>query len=273
MQYSDEIKNEVREMYLNGLDSVQISKIKNIKTGTITQWLRKWGISRHRGPKSKIGNEHYFDDIDCEKKAYYLGWLMADGNISIYNNQYSLKIHISDRDAYIVEEFLKDIESTNKINYKKTLFKPTNKFHTSCYVSLTSVHMCKKLIDLGIVPNKSGKEIVPDIQKNLIHHFIRGFFDGDGITDTKKVKRSGFVSNKDMLLSIIEKVKYKKDIHLNPHHTTPWVFYFLGGKDFSKHLYTYMYKDATIWIPRRKKNLEMVCIDGTPDEVKVSCPV
>lgn len=27
-------------------------------------------------------NEHYFDNIDCDEKAYWLGFLFADGAIS-----------------------------------------------------------------------------------------------------------------------------------------------------------------------------------------------
>lgn len=259
MKYDENIKNQVKEMYLSGLNSVEISNRIGIKTGTITYWLRKFGISRHRGPKSKIGNEEYFDVIDTERKAYYLGWIMADGNVSIYNGQYSLKIHISYKDKDIVDAFLLDIKSTNKASKKSNTLSTTGNQHESYYVSLTSVHMCKQLISLGVIPNKTGHEIIPSMPKDLIPHFIRGFFDGDGITDCKYEKRSGFVSNRHMLESILKHIDYHKQISLHPHHTTPYIYYFLGGIEFSKHLYEYIYKDATIFIERKKNNMNVIC--------------
>lgn len=259
MRYNDEIKNEVKRMYLEGMNSSEISKKMNIKVGTITYWLRNWGIARHRGPKSKIGNEHYFDFIDSERKAYFLGWLMADANISIYNNQYSLKIHISYRDKHIVDDFLSEIKSENKTLYKNNKLSSTGNNHESYYVSLTSVHMCKQLMNLGIIPNKTGKEIIPDIDKSLIPHFIRGFFDGDGITGIGRDKRCGFVSNYNMLKDLLRYINYNLNINICPHHTTPYIYYFLSGKDFSKHLYNYIYKDATIWLKRKRERMEIIC--------------
>lgn len=259
MKYDEETKIMIRDMYLSGINSTEISKNTGIKQATITQWLRKFGVTRHRGPKSKIGREDFFDNIDCEKKAYYLGWLMADGCISIYNNQYSIKINISAKDSSIVFDFLKDIQSSNKVRFHTEKSPMSDNYNDYCYVSLTSVHMCKSLIKLGVVPNKSGHEKIPDIPNELKHHFIRGFFDGDGIVDTKKGKRTGFVSNKEMLKSILKEVNLEKKIKLLKHHTTPWLRYFLISKKDSRQLYEYMYKDATIWIPRRKEQLTIVC--------------
>lgn len=73
---------------------------------------------RHRGIKSKIGREDFFDIIDSEEKAYFLGFIVADGNVSIYNNQYSLKIHVSMIDKEVIDKFLHYIESDNKTNIR-----------------------------------------------------------------------------------------------------------------------------------------------------------
>lgn len=115
---------------------------------------------------------------------------MADGCVSIYNGQYSLKINISIKDKIIVENFLQDIHSANKIRIHTQKSPMSDKYNEYCYISLTSIHMCKSLINLGVIPNKSGHEIIPDIPKELVHHFIRGFFDGDGIVCTKKEKKN-----------------------------------------------------------------------------------
>lgn len=195
--YDEKIFNQIMELYNNGVYSTEIDKILNLKRGIAAYLLRKNNISlRHRGPKSKIENENYFDTIDTPEKAYYLGWIMADGNISIYNGQYSLKLHVALRDKEIIDNFLKVINSSNKTKVKEDI-------NSSYYVSLTSRHMCDSLIKFGVIPCKSGKEIFPtQIPAGLYHHFIRGFFDGDGITDISR-RRSGFVSSKNMIKSIL----------------------------------------------------------------------
>lgn len=248
-KYSSETINKIIDLYRTGLYTTDIDSILKLRKGVSQYLLNKSNVTlRHRGLKSKIGNENYFDLIDSEEKAYFLGYIMADGNVSIINSQYSLKIHIAIQDRDIVDKFLKAINSSNKTKVK------TNS--NSYYVSLTSVHMCKELIDLGVIPNKTGKEFISkDIPKDLIRHYVRGVFDGDGITDISR-KRSGFVGSVNIINNILE--------ILNENLTTfragknKKVVYFLGGKKFSKKLYYYLYEDSTIWLERKRARLEYI---------------
>ncbi|MEG2540061.1 MAG: endonuclease [Clostridium sp.] len=248
-KYSDETVNKIIKLYKTGLYTTDIDNILELRSGVAQYLLNKNNFTlRHRGPKSKIGNENYFDVIDSEDKAYFLGYIMADGNVSITNEQYSLKIHIAIQDKEIVDKFLKVINSSNKTKVKTD--------SKSYYVSLTSVHMCKSLIKLGVIPNKTGKEIIPkEIPDCLISHYIRGIFDGDGITDISR-KRSGFVGSVNIINDILK--------ILNENLTTfeagknKKVVYFLGGKKFSKKLYYYLYKDANVWLERKRARLEYI---------------
>lgn len=254
LKFDANIVSKIMEMYNRGINTPQIDRELHLKRGISSYLLRKNNIElHHRGPKSMIGNENFFDVIDTEQKAYYLGWIMADGNISINNGQYSLKIHLALHDKEIIDNFLIATESRNKTKVKEGE-------HPSYYVSLTSVHMCKKLMNFGVVPRKSGFEIFPEaIPEQLKHHFVRGIFDGDGIASIAS-KRSGFVGSKDMLLSILE-VMGEENKWLIENKRNKNIFYFLGGKKFSKKLYNYLYNDATIWLSRKRKNLEKICFE------------
>ena len=258
IKHSKELIYNIINLYNEGRYANEIDSLLGLKRGTAAYVLNKNNISmRHRGPKSKIELEDFFDNIDTEEKAYFLGFILADGNISIYNNQYSLKIHISLVDKEIIDKFLVCIKSTNKTSIK---ISGKNK---SYYVSLTSVHMCKRLIELGIVPNKTGRETFPKcIPENLVRHFIRGIFDGDGITDVYN-NRSGFVGSESLLLEI--KKILGIDFKLFKAGKNKKVVYFLGGKKFSKKLYDYMYKDAKIFLTRKKDRMKRIILnDGTP---------
>lgn len=253
-KYDNETINQIKNMYESGLNTPQIDKLLKLRRGASSELLRSSGcVLNHRGPKSMIEHEDYFDVINTEDKAYFLGWIMADGNISVYNNQYSLKIHIALRDKEIINKFLKAINSTNKTKVKEGLY-------SSYYVSLTSIHMCKTLISYGVLPRKSGKEVYPEIiPEHLNRHFIRGVFDGDGITDVIR-KRSGFVGSKNIITNILQ-ILNKNEIKIIQNKKNNDIYYFLGGKKFSKHLYEFLYEDSTIYIERKKERLHNICFD------------
>lgn len=53
--------------------------------------------------------------------------------------------------------------------------------HESFGVDITSSKLCNSLVQLGFGYNKSCQQLhIPKIQNDLIRHFIRGYFDGDG---------------------------------------------------------------------------------------------
>jgi transposase-like protein/intein-encoded DNA endonuclease-like protein len=253
--YSKELKKNVIEEYKEGMTIKDLSDKYNIIEGTINLWIKP--VARKRGVQNSIGIEDFFDNIDSEKKAYYLGWIMADGNVSIYNNQYSLKLHIGFQDKHIIDDFLKDIKATYIPKEKESILNTTGKKHKSYYVSLTSKHMIESLISLGVIPNKTGKEFIPNIPKRFLKDFLRGFFDGDGITSIGEKNKIGFVSSKYMIIQILELLKW--NLSIQPHHTTPYIYYFLtSSKDKIKDLYNYMYKDANVFIKRKHDRFKFI---------------
>lgn len=246
-------KSKVVQLYNDGIYSTDLSRQTGINSQTIINWVRNSGGKvRHQGVKSKVGREDYFDIIDSEHKAYYLGWIMADGNVSVYNQQYALKIAISSIDRDILIRFLDDIEATYRISYTADKYG-----HNRCYVSISSKHMVLSLMKYGVIPRKSGHESFPSISKELEHHFIRGYFDGDGITCIKKNKRSGFIANNLMLQSIQERIG--SNLTISKGHNTIGMNIILGGIGFSRELYDYMYHDATVWIKRKRDRMDIIC--------------
>ena len=171
-------------------------------------------------------------------------------NVSITNGQYSLKIHIAIKDKELIDNFLSTIQSTNKTKVR-------NGKNTSYYVSLTSRHMCESLMNYGIIPHKTGLEVFPkDIPKEYYRDFIRGVFDGDGITDISK-KRSGFVGSYNLVNSILSILNYK-EIRIFKTKSEN-IFYFLGGKKFSKFLFQYMYEDRELYLTRKFERMKYIC--------------
>lgn len=243
------LREKVKQDYLHGMNSREIATKYGLKQATITLWLRKEGITRHRGPKSLISKEDFFECIDTEEKAYYLGWIMADGCVSCYNGQYSIKIGIGIVDRNIIDKFLTAIGSSNSTSTRDG---------KAYYVSLTSKKMFSDLGKHGVHPNKSGNETFPKLPSRLNNHFIRGYFDGDGITCVGKSKRSGFIAPRIVLDRIQEELGTSLSVY-DIKGINVDMKYILGGIKFSRILYDYIYADATVWIERKRSRMDIIC--------------
>lgn len=126
----------------------------------------------------------FFSKIETELQAYLLGFFAADGSIN--EKRKTLRIHLQKQDSKIVDLF-KDYISPNAytFNIDEHITSGRNGMkvhaHESYGVDITSSQLCKDLVDLGFGYNKTYSELhIPIIPKELIRHFIRGYFDGDG---------------------------------------------------------------------------------------------
>jgi len=196
--------------------------------------------------KEKI-NDTYFNIIDTEEKAYFLGLLASDGSISKDRNRIVLSLHKQDKQ--ILDIFSGIIGTT--VKYMKT--KPN-----MCTVTFTSKQIKKDLLKYKITPNKINTIQLPNINSLLLKHFIRGYFDGDGSINQYNVyvcsKSKNIITDiKDHLNSQIEDLL--SDIYLQA-KTGVYYLRFLGFKERRKVL-SYLYENANIYLERKyKKALE-----------------
>lgn len=123
----------------------------------------------------------YFDNIDSEEKAYWLGFMAADGNV--YKEQVGIKL--SSKDVEHLRKFRDSVGSSAKIEIGK--IKGNREY---CRFRVCSPHTAKSLEKYGIIPSKSltlGLNL-DTIDTSLHRHVWRGIFDGDGwfSLDTKR---------------------------------------------------------------------------------------
>ena len=117
-KFTPELEKQICAEYQNGLTPIEISDKYGFHVKTIRNKLTKNGLKLKKGPDN-LFNEHYFDVIDTEEKAYFLGYLMADGNISTYNNQYYIKCACTKKDEEIIYKFKEVLDSKNAITHAK----------------------------------------------------------------------------------------------------------------------------------------------------------
>lgn len=141
----------------------------NIKRKTPSEYNQKY--SR---------NSNYFDVIDNENKAYFLGLIYADGNNYYVDNKFAITISLQERDGYLVEKFAEEIDYAGLLHYDELSVVDSN-HKNQIRIVVNDEHMSNQLASLGVINNKSLVLKFPDfIPDEYLRHFVRGFFDGDG---------------------------------------------------------------------------------------------
>lgn len=191
-------------------------------------------------------NEDYFSNIDTERKAYFLGLIMADGCVRNVDNRYCMSISLKWEDGYLIKELRDNLESGVSVyvdSYGRHAIKVWSKI------------LFNDLYNHGVKPNKTGKEVFPD---DLKHHFVRGFFDGDETIYTRRNRKRhkgtvGFCcQNEGFILDLISEIENKCGFKMTyrPHINNVFE---CKTESLSKcsSLVNYMYKDATIAMLRK----------------------
>lgn len=159
-----------------------------------------WDDKQHRSYE-KGWNRNIFSTIDTPEKAYWLGFILADGCIHLtkpdsYWGHFS--IDIGGRDAGHLKKFADFIEAKEDIiQYTKHSITGKDLVH----VQLSSSSVLKDLVNLGITPRKSGKENWIDTPYPA--DFIRGCYDGDGYIK-EDLHSIGLVGSYNLLQKIQE---------------------------------------------------------------------
>lgn len=252
-------KELVVRLYEELGSSVDVGKLFNVGHKVITKILEEKGIKRTAAKKRQYKiNEHYFDNIDTPNKAYILGFLYADGNNC--KKKCTITMSLEERDKDILERIRNEIGSERPLEFldysNKHDFGYTYK--NQYRLLLFSAHMCKALESYGMIPNKSLVLTFPEIKEDLLSHFIRGYFDGDGCICQGKKETNFLVSitsTYDFCITLKEIIE--KYVGINCHiydasnHNGITKVFTTSGRLQVKALLDWLYKDADLYLERK----------------------
>lgn len=152
----------------------EIQEQLKVTKDEIKKALESFGYSTRTYTDLYSINHLYFNQIDSFEKAYWLGFLYADG--CVHANKVCLEL----KDLDHVEKFKKAISTEGYSIRVREDKRFTPACITYCF-QVKSEQMVEDLKKWGCVPQKSLKiDHIPDIGEDYIFHFIRGYFDGDG---------------------------------------------------------------------------------------------
>lgn len=262
-----EQKEQMILEYKSGVQPAELARTYDVTTGSICQLLRRRGIQTKQLIRRKhTFNENYFEKIDTEEKAYIFGYLMADGWV-IYREKpayYQVGMELQIDDVEILNKLSLLIGYSSKLEHKKRK-KPTHK--DKCCIRLNSQKMCQDLMKLGMIPRKSLVLQFPtseQVPNELIHHFIRGYFDGDGtITFSKRSDKHGNIK-RNIYFSLVSSLGFCQsisDILLEKFNVKVKVSHIknnrikkltVGGNKQVIAIFDWLYKNCNICLDRKK---------------------
>ena len=213
--WTDEQVAYIINKYLNENYTLkQLGKEFNWSYPTIRNLLNKHKIKSRGNKQGYPRDEFYFNKIDTEEKAYWLGFLYADG--CIHSNNYEISVNITDKEH--VEKFKAAIKAFNH-NITEIQDKRFQNAKTLYQFSIKDKQLHQDLIKWGCIPQKSLLiNKIPNIPRDYVSHFLRGYFDGDGslhyLRGTNNYRIS-FVGTKDFLNDIQKELQTNVSLQSN----------------------------------------------------------
>jgi hypothetical protein len=252
-----EDEKRIVEMRKEGISPKIIMDLFDIKKHHYYNIINRNGVQRKVPNKKYTQNDNYFSKIDNPNKAYWLGFIFADG----YIREYQLSIGLASKDREHLFRFLIDIGSNSEIKDKviKKKYKGVTKEYFTSTFDIYSIDIYNDLLKYGLHTKKSLTLLPPEnIPSEYYRDFIRGYFDGDGcITNYllsgkihKKIKILGtylFLEWINFILSENKISKRKIDKQTNK------IFRLQYNTKDSDVIFEFLYRNASTYLQRKKE--------------------
>lgn len=248
------------DIYKNSIDAPDAARKLGCRTMTIWRLAKKHGIPSHgkSGPKNLIPfREDYFEAIDTSEKAYWLGFIAADGCVRKGRGgawSFAMTLATKDKDHLIK---LAEALGLTAASVRDSL---TGK-HPKCSLVLVRKSFAFHLIDKGIVQNKTyvGLDFPTYLTQDLMRDYLRGYLDGDGCWyHHRKNLVCSFISKRPEFLIAMRDylttecgVEPVRVCETNDCYRMVW-----EGRAQCQALFNFFYHDAIVYLERKKIKAE-----------------
>ncbi len=190
-----------------------------------------------------------FEKIDSEEKAYWLGFLEADGCLHSGEGDYRIELGLKEEDYHHLEKYRDFIGKNNKISHRDG----TNSYR----FNFRDKKVHTDLIKLGCTPQKSLTLQFPTNQQvsdKLLLPFLRGYFDGDGSFWYENKFGLNILSSKDFLNGLKQRYIPFSGLNIYPiHYDRPDKGQRIqtGNKQLINQFLNDIYSNANIYLDRK----------------------
>jgi len=261
-------QKKICESYQSGQSVKDIMKNMELGRSSVLKYLKKFKINViNKGvfERKYSINENIFTSIDSYEKAQFLGLIYADGSLSKKNKNISLRLREDDIDY--LNQWNTDLLKTERpISFvqRESMISPISKkeYKSPFRMAILDIS-CKKIYEdalaLGLKPNKSKEDLrMPQIEDQFKLSFILGLFEGDGcVTFCQKSRYFQIACQENMALDVQEYLKSIGIFSIVYKRHSIYILQIARWEDLKK-LYSLLYKDASIFLKRKKEKFEQL---------------
>ena len=217
-KWSNEETDFLKKNYIK-YSNQELSEILKRTKSSVQLKISKLGLKR---PDKYFYDKDFFENINTEEKAYWLGFIYADGYVyySEEKRNYELGIELQIGDINHLRKFNKSINGNLEVKITEKYDKRYEKTYRHCIIRLHDKKLVEDLNKNGVVQNKSYIIKFPNLRNDLIVPFIRGFFDGDGCLQLNKQRQC---HRFDFACASIDFVNKLRDILYNNYNINSYI--------------------------------------------------
>ena len=245
-----EAERDLVAAYEDGASGPALGEAFGLSQQVVYRILHEHGVVKPSTREKYTLNENAFDVIDNEGAAYWIGFIYADG--CVYRD--ALRVLLKESDGAHLEKLVRFLGSDRPVlYYERKQYRNTYEGEDYALVTFGSRHLAQRLVQLGIIKDRPTIEpATKNVPMRLAHHWIRGYFDGDGSAGRNR-PRIRFIGQEYVLAwidsVIIDALGFSpRNLQQNKSMFTSSY----SGSFNCQRLVTFLYDDATVWLERKK---------------------
>lgn len=231
------------------MSMTEIADLLDISPSTVDNMLRVAGVTLRTDPEVQQKytlDESFFEVIDTEEKAYWLGFMFSDGLVGTNLRDFGFALPTVDKEH--VQKFIDAIKYTDIVDiYNPTRGIFSENQYARCVPS--SRKICADLISHGCIPRETHTFEAPvGVPEGGYRHFVRGVLDGDGgIYLYDKTISVELVGSYELL----DCIRKNSPLGASEIHKHKSVFRIRAKSDMALYFAQWLYKDASVYLDRK----------------------
>jgi DNA-binding transcriptional regulator WhiA len=259
------VKKAIKDYIDNNLTAAECAVKYNMGKTTFKRYLNKFDVEKNFISPRYNYNKDYFEEIDSEEKAYWLGFIAADGSIT--KNGTILEISLKSSDVGHLKKFVQCINGSEDMIKYRTVSSGDGKTHEAVRILLCNYKICNDLSKYEIVPRKGATLGFPNfLNKDLLISYIRGYFDGDGSICTAGKAPSGaqrynvsIIATEQFLIDLMSYLLPLNITIVSLEKKYLMAIWKKGGMRQIRIFLNYIYGNANIYLERKYEYYLKIC--------------